>query len=1076
MNFIHSVLLLLLFSIWIPPGGISVYATGSDATLRLLASDDTHLLVELTSPAPTLRETVLDGATYTEVQIAGLSRAGAPGAPNLPAYSRLIALPPGASATIRALADDSDTLHLDWLVAPVPTQLVDSDPDQLLPTFAGQAYTPDPDFYSGDALFPAAPASVGEASDWRGQRVARLQLNPVQLNPASGELIVHRRLRVEVRFVGGQRPRTAPPADPLFGKVRDGLLLNADQSDGWRTRPAPAPAVRNAQSDQPWYKLSLWNEGLYALTCADLSGAGLDLNSLELDRVQLFHGGPDGDEIALSLIDSGTANRCDGDDAIRFWGQAIDNKYTDTNVYWLTVGPSAGLRMASRASQPVGTAVTTTTTTLRLAQNRYYAPHMPRIEGYEHWFWDLLSTTNPNFPRTRTYTFTLEAGATVATLTPALAGYTGGHRTQIWLNGSQLSQHDWSNTVLLQPTLAVPPGLVVNGTNAISVTESYPGSSIIVVDHFDIVGTRPLLAQADRLDFSAPGPGSWRYTASGFESPAIDLLDISDPTRPVVVTGANISAPCPCGLAFGEAVTITARYAAVGASDVRAPLSLEPVGAPHLRSTALGADYILISPAAYLPALTPLVNLRASQNLRVVTANLQDIYDEFGGGIADPVAIRHFLAWAYANWQAPAPAFAVLVGDGHYDPKGHCLTPGVCLNGIDTPSVSNLIPPYLRLVDPWIGETAADAQLIAFNDANSLPFMALGRLPVNSLAEAEAVIAKIVDYEQNPTPGEWHSKLAFVADNAYAANGQLDPAGQFWQLSDKVVDNPQLVLPSLSADRLYLNICNPATYAHCNLPNPPYPSYTSGPAITAAVIDAFNTGRVLINYVGHSATSSWAGSPVILRTSDLPQLSNGGKLPLTLDMTCLTGYYHQPPAKYAALSESLLRLNGGGSIASLAATGLSVTSGHDLMNEGFLDAVMQQGIYPIGLAAMAGLGNLYSGGRGNYLENLDTFLIVGDPATRLALAGGPPSATATPTATSTTTPTATPTATASSTPMTTPTATTTSTSTPTATSTSTPSATVTPTSTATLTPTSSPTPTPANASLYLPAIRNESGN
>lgn len=263
------------------------------------------------------------------------------------------------------------------------------------------------------------------------------------------------------------------------------------------------------------------------------------------------------------------------------------------------------------------------------------------------------------------------------------------------------------------------------------------------------------------------------------------------------------------------------------------------------------------------------------------------------------------------------------------------------------------------------------------------------------------------------------------------------------------MDNPQLLLPSLSADRLYLNICNPATYAHCNLSNPPYTPYTSGPAITAAVVDAFNTGRVLINYIGHASTTSWAGNPVILRTSDLPQLSNAGKLPVILDMTCFTGYYHQPPARFSSLSESLLRLNGGGSIASWAASGLSVTNGHDLMNEGFLDAVMQQGIYPIGLAAMAGLGNLYSAGRGNYLENLDTFLIFGDPATRLAVAGGPPPATATPTAT----PTATSTPTATATP------------------TATPTLTATPTATATSTVTVTATPTPTAASLFLPSVQ-----
>jgi len=100
------------------------------------------------------------------------------------------------------------------------------------------------------------------------------------------------------------------------------------------------------------------------------------------------------------------------------------------------------------------------------------------------------------------------------------------------------------------------------------------------------------------------------------------------------------------------------------------------------------------------------------------------------------------------------------------------------------------------------------------------------------------------------------------------------------------------------------------------------------------------------------------------------------------------------------------------------------------MHRGFLHAVMQQGIYPIGLAALAGLQTLYRDGGGNYLENLDTFLVIGDPATRLSLAGGPPPATATPT--------------------------------------------VTPTVTATPTATATPTGTPTPASLYLPSVQSGS--
>ena len=1020
------VLLALLFTL-LPPA----HSAGAEAALRLLAADDSRLLVELTSPAPSLTETLLDGASYTRLEMTGLSTAAAPGAPALPAHARLIALPPGATASLHIDADPPEVVALAAPLLPVPSQRAELDPETLWPRPAGLAYAPDGAIYAGAAPFPPALAELSDPTDWRGQQVARLQIHPVQYDPARAELRIHRRVRVEIRFSGPPLPRTAPPPDPIFEKLRAGLLLNPAQADGWRTRPTPSPAPRRAADDQPWHKLSLREEGLYALTCADLAGAGMDLNALRLESVQLFHGGPGGQEIALSVHDSGAPDRCDGDDRLHFWGQAIDSKYTDVNVYWLTHGAAAGLRMASRAAQPGGASVLTTTTSLRLEQNRYYAPHMPRIEGYEHWFWDLLSTTNPNYPRTRTYTFTLEAGASFTALRGVLSGYSGPHRTQLWLNGTRLGEENWRDTRLHQPEYSIPSGLPAEGSNAISVTESYAGSSLVVVDNFVLTGSRPLTAQADRLDFSPPAPGHWRYQTGGFASASIHLLDITDPARPVGITGAEIAAPCPCGLAFGEAVTSTARYAAVGATGVRAPLSLAVAAPAQLTAPAAGADYILISPASLRPALDSLLDLRASQGLRVAAVDVQAIYDEFGGGIPDPAAIRAFLAWAYANWPPPAPTFAVLVGDGHYDPKGYCATAGVCLNSIVTPADSSgLIPPNLALVDPWIGETAADAQLVAFNDDNSLPFLALGRLPVNSLAEAQAVVAKIVAYEQTPPAGEWRSKVTFVTDNAYAANGQLDPAGNFWQLSDKVADDPQLLLPTLSGERLYLNTCNPAIYPQCALADPPHPPYTSGPALTGALISAINEGRVLINYVGHASTSAWAGNPVLFRTSDLAQLHNGGKLPLLLDMTCLTGYYHQPPERFSALSESLLRAADGGSIAVWAATGLSVVNGHDHMHRGFLHAVMQQGICPIGLAALAGLQTLYRDGGGNYLENLDTFLVIGDPATRLSLAGGPPPATATPT--------------------------------------------VTPTVTATPTATATPTGTPTPASLYLPSVQSGS--
>ena len=76
---------------------------------------------------------------------------------------------------------------------------------------------------------------------------------------------------------------------------------------------------------------------------------------------------------------------------------------------------------------------------------------------------------------------------------------------------------------------------------------------------------------------------------------------------------------------------------------------------------------------------------------------MQDVYDEFNNGIRHPVAVRQMLAWAAANWTAPAPAYLVLMGDGHFNLKNY--------NAASTtyPPAPNPFPPYLIFKDPWTG-------------------------------------------------------------------------------------------------------------------------------------------------------------------------------------------------------------------------------------------------------------------------------------------------------------------------------------------------------------------------------------
>ena len=64
--------------------------------------------------------------------------------------------------------------------------------------------------------------------------------------------------------------------------------------------------------------------------------------------------------------------------------------------------------------------------------------------------------------------------------------------------------------------------------------------------------------------------------------------------------------------------------------------------------------------------------------------DLQEIYDEFNYGIADPRAIRAFLGYAYRRWPV-RPRYVVLAGQGSFDYKdytghGDCLVPPLMVN------------------------------------------------------------------------------------------------------------------------------------------------------------------------------------------------------------------------------------------------------------------------------------------------------------------------------------------------------------------------------------------------------------
>jgi hypothetical protein len=290
----------------------------------------------------------------------------------------------------------------------------------------------------------------------------------------------------------------------------------------------------------------------------------------------------------------------------------------------------------------------------------------------------------------------------------------------------------------------------------------------------------------------------------------------------------------------------------------------------------------------------------------------------------------------------------VLLGDGHYDPKNN-LGYGK----------GNFIPPYLAFVDPWV-ELAADNRYVTIVGEDNLPDMMLGRLAVNTSAEASAMVNKNIAYETAPGQEDWRSQLLAVTDNT-------EPGNDFYVISDDLITNN--IPDTITVEKIY--------YLDTHL--------TAAEA-KQAIIDGINAGKFIVNYIGHGGTSLWAGEQ-IFRTSDIPFLTNSGKLHVMLLMTCDNGKYSSPnPSSNAdSMAEVITKTADYGAVASWAPTGKGYAFAHKFLERGFFNQLFDSGesSMPIGLATSAGKTELW--GTGDNLDLLDTYLLFGDPATLLQI-------------------------------------------------------------------------------------------
>ena len=174
----------------------------------------------------------VENENFDNISIPGWGRILDEGKPAVPSLARYVAVPQGASVSVRVMDDDPMILNGYYLFPSQPLA-IDSD------NYPEPEFTIDRDFYGLDTNYPSNIAGEGEEVVVRGVTAARIMVNPIQYNPQKRQLTVHRRFTVEVRFSNaGDYFSDTRLRSPYYEPLYKSILLNYSEL-------GPAPQLPN---------------------------------------------------------------------------------------------------------------------------------------------------------------------------------------------------------------------------------------------------------------------------------------------------------------------------------------------------------------------------------------------------------------------------------------------------------------------------------------------------------------------------------------------------------------------------------------------------------------------------------------------------------------------------------------------------------------------------------------------------------------------------------------------------------------------------------------------------------------
>lgn len=751
-------------------------------------------------------------------------------------------------------------------------------------------------------------------------------------------------------------------------------------------------------SSGTWHKLCISGSGIFKIDQAYLKSIGLDPSSVDPRQIRIFGNGggmlpqslsqPRHDDLIENhiYVAGEQDGKFDAEDYVLIFGQGPDtwkyntstkryshtkNIYSDAACYFLTIGPSNGLRIQDKTSAS-GAAQTITS----FEDHVFLEDENENIlHSGREWFGDKFNYTlqrayNFSFPglvpsselvintsvmgasnvNTRFYLTAndVKADTIVINGISNIFSYSYGFKGHVVSSVTKINSNSWNNSESINISLLYDQG-------GVSLSSGY-------LNYFEITARRKLSLYGSQTLFrnsSSLSAAVSEYSISNFNSDG-KIWDITDPLHP-----KNISYVLNNGEGtFTDSSSTLREYIAFSGTGFPAPVyaGTVPNQDLHAIGTATIPDLIIVTAPGLLAEANRLADHRRSfsgYDVEVVTT--EQIYNEFSSGVQDISAIRDMAKTIYDRSTPSDPfSYLLLFGDCSYDYKNKV--------GNNT----NLVPVYESYNSLLATATYSSDDYYGFLDdnegaweesqsGNHLMDIGVGRLPVRNLTEANVVVSKIINYDKNlSSMGKWRNRITFVADDGDSNIHQIH--------ADSLAKKVNKLHPAYNVNKIYLDA----------FPQVPSPGGEIAAEANDQLTKQVEKGTLIVNYTGHGGGTGWTQEKV-LELKDLTTWANYEKLAFMITATCEFGRYDEP-ASHSGAEVALLSEKG-------AAVGLMTTTRPVFSNSNFTinNSVYNYMFTPIN-GKLPTIGQVMYKTKNNSLEGVNNrnYSLLGDPSQTLA--------------------------------------------------------------------------------------------